>query len=63
MAKKVLRSDLELSGIAPNLLLKDVENTAPFLFKGAINLEGKDRAYLAKLVFYKKNSPNLIGRQ
>lgn len=55
MAKKVLRSDLELSGIAPNLLLKDVENTAPFLFKGEINLEGKDRAYLAKLVFYKKN--------
>lgn len=55
MAKKVLRSDLELTGIAPNLLLKDVENTAPFLFKGEINLEGKERAYLAKLVFYKKN--------
>lgn len=55
MAKKVLRSELELTGIAPNLLLKDVENTAPFLFKGEINLEGKDRAYLAKLVFYKKN--------
>jgi hypothetical protein len=55
MAKKVLRSNLELNGIAPNLLLKDVEITAPFLFKGEINLEGKDRAYLAKLVFYKKN--------
>jgi len=55
MAKKVLRSELELSGIAPNLLLKDVEITAPFLFKGEINLEGKNRAYLAKLVFYKKN--------
>jgi len=55
MAKKVLRSNLELSGIAPNLLLRDVEITAPFLFKGEINLEGKDRAYLAKLVFYKKN--------
>lgn len=55
MAKKVLRSDLELTGIAPNLLLKDVENTAPFLFKGEINTEGKERAYLAKLVFYKKN--------
>lgn len=55
MAKKVLRSNLELSGIAPNLLLKDIEVTAPFLFKGEINLEGKDRAYLAKLVFYKKN--------
>ncbi len=55
MAKKVLRSNLELSGIAPNLLLKDVEVTAPFLFKGELNLDGKDRAYLAKLVFYKKN--------
>lgn len=55
MAKKVLRSNLELSGIAPNLLLKDIEVTAPFLFKGEINLEGKDRAYLSKLVFYKKN--------
>lgn len=55
MAKKVLRSNLELSGIAPNLLLKDVEVTAPFLFKGELNLEGKDRAYLAKLAFYKKN--------
>ncbi len=55
MAKKVLRSNLELSGIAPNLLLKDIEVTAPFLFKGEVNLEGKDRAYLSKLVFYKKN--------
>ena len=55
MAKKVLRSKLELSGIAPNLLLKDVEVTAPFLFKGELNLEGKQREYLAKLVFYKKN--------
>jgi hypothetical protein len=59
MAKKVLRSNLELSGIAPNLLLKDVEVTAPFLFKNEINLEGKDRAYLAKLVFYKKNLNSL----
>jgi hypothetical protein len=55
MAKKVLRSELELSGIAPNLLLKDIEVTAPFLFKGEINTEGKNRAYLAKLAFYKKN--------
>ncbi len=55
MAKKVLRSNLELSGIAPNLLLRDVEVTAPFLFKGELNLEGTERAYLAKLVFYKKN--------
>jgi hypothetical protein len=55
MAKKILRSNLELSGIAPNLLLKDIEVTAPFLFKEEINLEGKDREYLSKLVFYKKN--------
>lgn len=55
MAKKVLRSNLEITGIAPNLLLKDVEITAPFLFKGELNLEGKGRAYLAKLCFYKKN--------
>lgn len=46
---------LQSTGIAPNLLLKDVENTAPFLFKGEIETSGKDRAYLAKLVFYKKN--------
>lgn len=55
MAKKVLRSNLELSGIAPNLLLRDVEITAPFLFRGEVSTEGKDRAYLAKLIFYKKN--------
>jgi len=59
MAKKVLRSELEISGIAPNLLLKDIENTAPFIFKGEVNTEGKDRAYLAKLVFYKKNKEAL----
>lgn len=59
MAKKVLRSNLELSGIAPNLLLKDIEVTAPYIFKGEINLEGKDRAYLEKLVFYKKNLNSL----
>ncbi len=55
MAKKILRSNLELKGIAPNILLKDVENTAPFLFDGEIETTGKSRAYLAKLVFYKKN--------
>jgi hypothetical protein len=59
MAKKVLRSELELNGIAPNLLLKDIEVTAPFLFKGEINIEGKDRAYLAKLVTYRKNLNSL----
>lgn len=55
MAKKQLQSGLTLNGIAPNILLKHVENTAPFLFKGELDTSGKDRAYLAKLVFYKKN--------
>jgi hypothetical protein len=55
MAKKVLRSELELHGIAPNLLLRDIEITAPFLFKGELDSSGKNRAYLAKLIFYKKN--------
>jgi hypothetical protein len=59
MAKKVLRSNLELNGIAPNLLLKDIEVTAPFLFRGELNLEGKDRDYLKKLSFYKKNLNSL----
>lgn len=46
-------------GIAPNLLLKDVEITAPFLFKGEIATDGKNRAYLAKLIHYKKNLKDL----
>ncbi len=55
MAKKQLQSGLILSGIAPNILLKNVENTVPFLFKGALNTTGSERAFLAKLIFYKKN--------
>lgn len=55
MAKKVLRSNLKITGIAPNLLLKDIEVTAPFLFKGELNTEGNERQYLAKLIYYKKN--------
>ena len=54
MAKK-LQSGFEFKGIAPNLLLKDVENTAPFLFKGELDTSGKERAFLEKLRFYKKN--------
>lgn len=54
MAKK-LPSGLKLMGISPNILLKNVENTAPFLFQGEIETNGPKRAYLAKLVFYKKN--------
>lgn len=58
MSKKP-KSELDYVGIAPNLLLKDVEVTAPFLFKGEINTSGKEREYLAKLVFYKKNLAQL----
>lgn len=53
MAKK--STDLDHTGIAPNLLLKDIEVTAPWIFKGEIDLSGPKRAFLAKLVFYKKN--------
>ena len=55
MAKKQLQSGLVLNGIAPNILLKNVENTAPFLFKGNLETSGPERGYLAKLIFYKKN--------
>ncbi len=53
--KKKLLSGFELSGIAPNILLKHVENTAPFLFAGELDTSGEKRAYLEKLRFYKKN--------
>ncbi len=55
MAKKQLQSGLKLTGIAPNILLTHVINTAPFLFNGEIDTSGKKREFLAKLVFYKKN--------
>lgn len=55
MAKKQLNSGLVLNGIAPNILLKHVENTASFLFKGELDTTGKQKAYLAKLILYKKN--------
>ncbi len=55
MAKKQLQSGLTLNGIAPNILLKHVENTVPFLFQGELETSGNQRAYLAKLLFYKKN--------
>lgn len=59
MSKKILRSNLVLNGIAPNLLLKDIEVTAPFIFKGEINVDGKERAYLSKLITAKKNLNSL----
>lgn len=52
---KTLPSGLKLLGIAPNILLKNVENTAPWLFTGEVDTTGDKRAYLAKLVHYKKN--------
>jgi hypothetical protein len=55
MAKKKLLSGLELNGIAPNILLKHVEFTAPFLFKGELDTSGDKREFLEKLKFYKKN--------
>lgn len=56
MAKKKLASNFELSGIAPNILLQQVENTAPFLFQGELDSTSKPEvAYLEKLRFYKKN--------
>ena len=55
MAKKTLQSGLTLSGIAPNILLSHVQNTAPFLFSGELETSGKNREFLAKLYFYKKN--------
>lgn len=52
MAKKQLKSEI---GIAPNILLKHVENTAPFLFQGEINTKSVNCEYLEKLRHYKKN--------
>jgi hypothetical protein len=59
MVKKTLQSGLKLSGIAPNILLKHVETTAPFLFEGKIKSTEKNQAYLAKLIFYKKHLKQL----
>lgn len=59
MSKKNRNSGADIKGIAPNILLKHVENTAPFLFKGELDTTGKDRAFLEKLRFYKKNLKQL----
>ncbi len=55
MAKKKLQSGTILSGIAPNILLQHVDNTAPFLFKGEIDSKSPKCEFLEKLRFYKKN--------
>jgi len=54
MAKKT-QSGFTIKGIAPNILLKHVESTAPFLFEGEVDTSAEGREYLAKLRFYKKN--------
>lgn len=54
MAKK-LASGLTLKGVAPNILLSHVINTAPFIFEGEVNTEGKERSFLKTLCFYKSN--------
>lgn len=59
MAKKILKSGLELSGIAPNILLKHIENTAPFIFTNEIETSGDKRKFLEKIRFYKKNLNSL----
>jgi hypothetical protein len=61
MAKKKLRSGLQLDGIAPNLLLKQVEVTAPFLFQGELNTDTVETYYLKKLRLYKKNLKSLAN--
>ncbi len=44
------------TGIAPNILLKHVENTAPFIFNGEVDTKAKNCEFLATLKNYKKNS-------
>jgi len=46
-------------GIAPNLLLKDIEVTAPWIFQGEVETSGPQREFLARLVNHKKNPAGL----
>ncbi|MGB0455206.1 MAG: hypothetical protein ACPGJV_15975, partial [Bacteriovoracaceae bacterium] len=59
MSQKKSAMTLQGVGIAPNILLKHIENTAPFLFEGEINTKLPGREFLEKLRFYKKNSKPL----
>ena len=59
MAKKKLQSGFELPGISPNILLKHIENTIPFLFKNEIDTKASKREFLDKIRFYKKNLKQL----
>lgn len=42
-------------GIAPNLLLRDVEVTAPWIFKGELETSKPEQSYLSKLISHRKN--------
>lgn len=59
MAKKILKSGLTIDSIAPNILLSQIENTAPFLFKKEVDVTRPKREYLEKIIFYKKNLKQL----
>ncbi len=55
MGKKGSKKGNDRRGIAPNMLLKHVENTAPFLFKGELDSKSPGTEFIEKLRFYKKN--------
>ena len=61
MSQKKSKSTTSLTGIgiAPNILLKHVESTAPFLFQGEIDSTSENCQFIEKLRFYKKNLKNL----
>jgi hypothetical protein len=58
--KKISHLGFKFPGIAPNLLIKQVENTAPWLFINEISTQEKNREYLKTLIQYKKN-PKLFN--
>ncbi|OIQ20056.1 MAG: hypothetical protein BM556_06090 [Bacteriovorax sp. MedPE-SWde] len=60
MAKKK-KSGMALQGvgIAPNILLQQIESTAPFIFKGELDTTLEKREFLEKIRFYKKNLKQL----
>ena len=60
MAKKK-KSGMALQGvgIAPNILLQQIESTAPFIFKGELDTTLPKREFLEKIRFYKKNLKQL----
>ncbi|MBK26941.1 MAG: hypothetical protein CME70_23260 [Halobacteriovorax sp.] len=55
MGKKGSKKGNDRRGIAPNILLKHVESTAPFLFQGELDSKSPGTEFIEKLRFYKKN--------